>query len=109
MKKLRNYDTVSEAINDLIKRGYTYDFEITNEACLYCVNAEIQLSPEEFEIDETYRFEGDTDPGDEMIVFAISSKHHKLKGIVMNGYGTYSDDAKAKIVERLLSLSKDKS
>ena len=50
-----------------------------------------ELAPEEFEIDEVYRFEGITDPGDEMIVFAISSVHHDLKGLVVNAYGMYAD------------------
>lgn len=102
MKKNIYYETVSEAIKDLTKRGYTTDFEILTETeCLICNKTSAQLSPDEFEIDETYRFEGSTDPGDEMIVFAISSLKHNLKGIVVNAYGMYSDSATSKIVERL--------
>ena len=101
MKKY-SYDTVSEAINDLTKRGYITDFELlTEKECVVCHKTSTQLSPEEFEIDETYRFEGSTDPGDEMIVFAISSKKHNIKGIIVNAYGVYSDSATSKIVERL--------
>lgn len=102
MKKNIYYETVSEAINDLAKRGYTSDFEILKEKeCLVCNQTSAQLSPDEFEIDETYRFEGETDPGDEMIVYAISSKVHNVKGIIVNAYGVYSDSSTAKIVERL--------
>lgn len=102
MKKNYNYDTVSEAINDLIKRGYTTDFSIHFEQDCLIYNAMREpLSPDEFEIDETYRFEGDTDPGDEMIVFAISSTKHKIKGLIVNAYGMYSDSRISKIVERL--------
>lgn len=97
-----SYDTVSEATNDLAKRGYTTDLELlADEECLMCNKTSTRLSPEEFKIDETYRFEGNTDPSDEMIVFAISSEAHNIKGIVINGYGVYSDSATAKIVERL--------
>ncbi|MCC6684767.1 MAG: phosphoribosylpyrophosphate synthetase [Bacteroidia bacterium] len=96
------YATVSEAINDLARRGYTTDFELLAEKeCLTCHKTSINLSPDEFEIDEIYRFEGDTDPGDEMIVFAISAKKHNVKGIVVNAYGMYSDTATSKIIERL--------
>jgi regulator of cell morphogenesis and NO signaling len=96
------YETVSEAINDLINRGYTTDFEILAEKeCLVCHKTSSRLSPEEFEIDEIYRFEGSTDPGDEMIVYAISSTKHNIKGMVVNAYGSYSDSNKSKIVERL--------
>jgi hypothetical protein len=102
MKIEKNYETVSEATNDLLKRGYTTDFSIIPEKdCLVCNNTKIQLSPDEFEIDETHRFEGDTDPGDEMIVFAISSKNSNVKGIVVNAFGMYSDSATSKLVERL--------
>lgn len=104
MKKQISYDTVSEAINDLIKRGYTTDFTIhTENECLICKNTATQLSPSEFEIDETYRFEGDTDPGDEMIVFAISSTKQNVKGIVVNAYGMYADSATSAIVEKLVN------
>jgi hypothetical protein len=102
MEKYFSYETVSEAVNDLIKRGYTTDFEILAEKdCLVNHKTSAQLSPDDFEIDETYRFEGNTDPGDEMIVFAISSKKNDMKGIVVNAFGIYSDSATSKIVERL--------
>lgn len=102
MKETYNYDTVSEALNDLAKRGFTHDFNIHEEGdCLICTNTMTQLSPEEFEIVETYRFEGDTDPADEMIVFAISSIKHNLKGTLLNAYGIYADSSTSKIVEKL--------
>ncbi len=102
MKNNIYYETVSEAINGLAKRGYTTDFEILKEKeCLVCHKTSSQLSPDEFEIDETYRFEGNTDPADEMIVFAISSVKHNIKGIVVNAYGMYSDSFASKIIERL--------
>lgn len=99
---MKYYETVSEAINDLAKRGYTIDFKIlTDQDCLMCHQTVTQLSPDDFEIDETHRFEGDTDPGDEMIVHAISSTKHNMKGIIVNGYGTYADTSTSKIVARL--------
>lgn len=102
MKTQTYYDTVSEALNELAKRGYTTDFEMLKEQeCLVCKLTAQQLSPEEFVIDETHRFEGETDPGDEMIVYAVSSEKHGVKGIVINGYGTYANPDVYKIVERL--------
>lgn len=102
MKKNIYYETVSEAIRDLSKRGYITDFKaLTENESLIFNNSIKQLSPDQFKIDETYRFEGETDPGDQMIVFAISSAKHKMKGIVVNAYGMYSDSATSKIVEQL--------
>ena len=98
----KNYDTVTEAMTDLKKLGYTIDFSIlTDVECLVCHLMATVLSPDDFEIDDFYRFEGDSDPGDGMIVYAISSKIKNLKGIVVNAYGMYADNASSAIVKKL--------
>lgn len=91
-----NYDTVSEAVNGLRKRGYTEDFNLEPDA-LSCDIA--RYHPEDFEITEVYRFEGNTDPADEAIVFAIESKSG-LKGILVNGYGISSDSFSAAMARK---------
>lgn len=101
-----SYDTASQAIKGLIKRGYITDFNLD------VVNGHIKgenpvsgegisLSPKEFEIDEIYRFEGNSDPGDEMVVYAISSHKHHIKGVLVNAFGPYSDSAASAIVKKL--------
>ena len=98
----QSYDTVSEAMADLRDLGYSIDFSILSEKeCLICHLTGTELSPDDFEIDQFYRFEGDTDPGDEMIVYAISSKKKGLKGLVVNAYGIYADNASSAIVQKL--------
>ncbi|MBZ9730959.1 phosphoribosylpyrophosphate synthetase [Salegentibacter sp. JZCK2] len=97
-----DYETVSQAIHDLALRGYTTDFKLEPEKDkIVDIDRSLELSPEEFEIDEIYRFEGMTDPGDEMIVYAISSLDHKTKGVLVNAFGTYSDANTYNIVKRL--------
>jgi hypothetical protein len=99
---LRAYDTVTEAVNDLTRRGYTVDLTLNAEKdCLACSDLFTELSPDKFRIDEVYRFEGVTDPGDEMIVFAISSLDEKIKGVVVNAFGIYSSYRSSKLVEHL--------
>ncbi|MCK0158516.1 phosphoribosylpyrophosphate synthetase [Cellulophaga sp. F20128] len=98
----KSYDTVTEAMADLKKLGYTIDFSIlTDKECLICHLTATELSPDDFEIDRFYRFEGDSDPGDEMIVYAISSTKNDLKGVVVNAYGIYSDNESSAIVKKL--------
>lgn len=100
--KRKCYDTVTEAMTDLKKLGYTIDFStMTDEECLICNLTATVLSPDDFEIDCFYRFEGESDPGDAMIVYAISSKKNSLKGIVINAYGMYADTASSAIVKKL--------
>lgn len=95
-----SYETVSEAVNDLSKRGYTMEFLLKND-CLYCQTTQTELSPDEFSIDEVYRFEGITDPADETIVYAVSSTDGSLKGTLVDAYGTYADTASEELVSKL--------
>ncbi|MGJ1205054.1 phosphoribosylpyrophosphate synthetase [Sphingobacterium lactis] len=104
----RAYDTLSEAVNDLQRLGYTEDFTVQEDGeCLFCVGRSMELSPEEFVIDEIYRFEGMTDPGDESIVFAISSKDNLIKGLVINAFGAEFSFRSSKLVEELNRKKKD--
>lgn len=59
------------------------------------------MHPEEFRIDHAFRFEGDSDPADEMVVYSISSNDGKYKGILVNGYGIYSDPRSTELIDHL--------
>ncbi|RQP09877.1 MAG: phosphoribosylpyrophosphate synthetase [Chryseobacterium sp.] len=97
-----NYDTVTEAMEDLRKKGYDAQFTYEEEAgCLICKSPIMQLSPEHFRIDHVYRFEGITDPGDSMILYAVSSTDNKTKGTVLNAYGVDSDPRVSKLMAQL--------
>jgi len=98
----KSYDTVSEAMNDLKELGYTTDFSLlAHHDCLVCRRSSLELSPDDFEIDQIHRFEGDSDPGDEMVVYAISSSKNDVKGIVVNAFGIYADNISSVIVKKL--------
>jgi len=93
------YDTLSEAVNGLKQRGYTIDFNIEADK-LVCNKTPVSLAPDEFEITETYRFEGNTDPADEAVVYAIAGKHGQ-KGILVNAYGPDSNPVGDALVKKL--------
>ena len=79
------YDTLVEALADLARRGYTSNFNCIDQ-CLAASDINCVLQPSEFEINEMHRFEGDSNPGDNLIVYAISS-YQGHKGVLVNGYG----------------------
>ena len=82
--------TLSEVINLLRKEGYNEDFNL-KENCLECRNGPFNLKHDEFVIDRFYRFEGESDPGDEATVYAISDHKNSIKGLLVNGAGIYTD------------------
>jgi hypothetical protein len=91
------YDTVSEAVNGLKKRGFVVDFNLC-ENCLVCEAG--KFTPEQFSIVETYRFEGVSDPSDEAVVYGIESVNG-LKGVLVNGYGISSEAMSDEIASKL--------
>lgn len=97
---MKSYTTLSEAVNDLQKRGYTTDFKLCSDG-IECPVQEIKLHPDHFEIVESYRFDGMTDPADEAIVYAIESKDGRMKGMLINGYGIYTDSLSDEMLKKL--------
>lgn len=96
---MRNYDTLSEAINDLQIRGYTYDFNLEPD-CIKCASLELEIHPEEFEVDELHRFEGMSSTDDNSILYAISSKNG-VKGILVDAYGVYAENISEEMRKKL--------
>ncbi len=94
------YDTLSQAVNDLQRRGYTDDLELGGH-CLVCSTKNASLDPDDFEIDEFHRFEGMSDPEDQSIVYAISSEKQGVKGILINAYGMDADSVEQRLVAKL--------
>ncbi len=93
------YDTVSQAVNGLKERGYSIDFNLEYD-CIVCHKTPVSLLPNEFEITEVYRFEGNTDPADEAVVYAIESKHGQ-KGVLVNGFGPSADSISSDMIQKL--------
>ncbi|QCW99472.1 phosphoribosylpyrophosphate synthetase [Aggregatimonas sangjinii] len=98
MKK--GYDSLVDAINDLKMLGYDKDFNL-QKSFLECKEPHHQIAPEEFTVDGYYRFDGNTNPSDESVLYAISSKRYQLKGILIDAYGAYSEPPSAEMLQKL--------
>jgi len=96
---MKSYDTLSEAINDLKKRGYNNDFNLHPD-WIECSALTLKLAPEEFHVDEVHRFEGMTNPDDSSVLYAISSTKG-VKGLLVDAYGAYSDSLSPIMIQRL--------
>jgi hypothetical protein len=92
-----HYETVSKAIEELRKRGYTTDLNIEGN---FIKCSEGKFSAGDFEIEDVYRYEGISDPGDEAAVYAIKALNG-IKGIFVTGYGISADTDSNEILEKL--------
>lgn len=95
-----HYATVTEAIDDLRTQGFSEDFSLDGN----CLSLEGErFEPDEFEILEVFRYEGDTDPGDEATVYGIQSSSG-IKGVLVTGYGMSSEEIAAGLLQKLHHL-----
>ena len=91
------YDTLSAATNGLLSRGFSTDFNL-EENCLICHTGKYEI--EDFEIVEMHRFEGDSNPEDQSVVYAIQSMDG-VKGMLVTGYGISAEGLSAEMAKKL--------
>ena len=97
-------ETLSEAIDRLRAAGYRDSFR-GEAGGIRALAARRLYAPEDLAIDETVRFEGPTDPGDEAILFAVRSRDGAVRGTFVSGYGIGVDPTSAELVRRLPSAA----
>lgn len=86
-------DTVTEALALLRSEGYEADFELFDghlraEGCALCTVDDVI-------VERRYRFEGDSDPGDEMVVFGLRDPATGTRGTFASAFGLNADPALA--------------
>ncbi len=81
----RDFDTLVEATNDLIGRGFTENFK-AEDKFIVALNSKATYKPADLRITETYRFEGKSNPADSVELFAIVGEDG-TKGTLVLSYG----------------------
>ena len=83
-------NTVTDAVEMLRARGYVAEFELVGEH-LQGSHGEASCSVAEAVVEHLYRFEGASDPGDEMIVFALLDPATGVRGTLATAFGPAAD------------------
>ena len=101
---MNTYDTLTEAITDLRQRDYVLDYNLI-DGVAQCQQLPEALGPHELEIQEVYRFEGASDPDDNMVLYALQSKKNAAnKGLLVAAYGPYVETQAAEFIQQLDAL-----
>jgi hypothetical protein len=93
-------ETLSEAVERLTAAGYEHDFRAEPDG-LRAVGTSCVHRPESLVIEETLRFEGESDPQDEAALFALRCEAHGTRGTYVVAYGPAMDPLDADMVRRL--------
>lgn len=101
---MNNYSNLIEALGDLKSRGFNNDFNLKPN-CLECITLQLKLHPEEFEVKEVYRFEGDSTPDYNTVLYAIESKKG-VKGVLIDAYSAYAESISLEMANKLKHTNK---
>lgn len=87
--KVVPYKTMTEALEDLKKRGFTANFELLNNV-FRAVDSGKTFQAGDLTIVEHHRFEGASDPDDMSVVYAIEASDG-VRGILVDAFGVYAN------------------
>ena len=87
--KVQPYKTMTEALEDLKKRGFTANFEFLNNV-FRAVDSGKTFQADDLTIVEHHRFEGASDPDDMSVVYAIEAGDG-TRGILVDAFGVYAN------------------
>jgi hypothetical protein len=92
MKNRYHYASVSKALEELKSMGFTIDFNLQEEI--------IKNNPENYLIVHIYRYEGESNPDDEAVVYGIETNTGE-KGVFVAGFSANSESEAAHILRNL--------
>ncbi len=93
-------ETLVEALERLRALGYASSFSATDDGELRCEDCDTRHDPATMRIDETVRFEGSSNPGDEGILLALRCSC-EMRGVYTSAYGPAATTADSAVLTRL--------
>lgn len=82
--------TLSQVMETLRKRGIHKEFRMNEECEMKYESSKKNYLPDELTILKTYRFEGDSNPADNVVLYVVQADDKNF-GIIIDSYGAESN------------------
>jgi len=102
--KIPYMNTLTERVNKAIKNGYTDNMKMSKQG-LCTSSKEKVYTPAEVRVIDFFRFEGQSDPADNAILYVIETEDG-IKGTLIDAYGTYADEHINKFMTEVEEINK---
>ncbi|HKG69598.1 MAG TPA: hypothetical protein VKA92_12065 [Segetibacter sp.] len=96
--------SLASLTNKMVLNGYDDDFKITDNG-LKSLKTEKIYQPDQIHIINFFRFEGQSDPNDNTIMYVIETLDG-LKGTIIDAYGPYADRKLSEFMNHVESIQK---
>ena len=97
-------NTLSTSVNKLVSDGSTINFKVDEQGLAAAENGK-HYKPDQVHIKNFFRFEGDSDPADNSILYAIELDNGD-KGTLIDAYGSYNDALIGKFIKQVEDIEK---
>jgi hypothetical protein len=103
-ERITAMNTLTATIDHARLQGYTENFIVTDAGL--CVEAKNKcFSPTQVVIVDFFRFEGESDPGDESVLYVIETVDGTL-GILVDAYGLYANETINRFIQSVKDINK---
>lgn len=98
-------NSLANVMGKAVKNGYTESFKVTRNGLTPDKEPETSYAPEQVQVVNFYRFEGESDPADNSIMYQIETQDGR-KGVLVDAYGTYADEKVNKFMQQVEDIQK---
>ncbi|MGI8634150.1 MAG: hypothetical protein ACR2KZ_01975 [Segetibacter sp.] len=96
--------SLASVTNKMVLEGYDSDFKISDKG-LKSLKSEKVYQPEDVNVVNFFRFEGQSDPNDNTILYVIETSDG-VKGTMVDAYGPYADRKLSEFMQQVESFQK---
>jgi hypothetical protein len=96
--------TLVSCLNSLLASGFETQFKVTT-AGLKSLKTERLFQPEDVRVLNFYRFEGESDPADNSILYAIETSDGE-RGTLTDAFGPYADANVTRFMQQVEEIEK---
>lgn len=96
--------SLAECLNHLLRSGFEKQFKAVKDG-LKELSSEKIYSPAQVQIINFYRFEGESDPADNSILYALETDDG-IRGTLVDAFGPYADSNVSAFIKEIENIRK---
>lgn len=96
--------SLTNCLNKMMQEGYTENFKITEQG-LESLNQHNNYQPDQIQVINFFRFEGESDPDDNAIMYVIET-NDGTRGTLVDAYGVYTDPKISQFMKNVETIRK---
>lgn len=96
--------SLTNCLNKMVQEGYIENFKITEQG-LESLNQHNNYQPDQIQVINFFRFEGESDPDDNAIMYVIET-NDGTRGTLVDAYGVYTDPKVSQFMKNVETIRK---